>query len=96
LISVNAERVGTEVRVRVRDNGVGIAPEQIDRVFDMYAQGSANPRDRMGGLGIGLTVARRLIEMQGGSIAVRSEGIGRGTEFTIHLPRADDTSRNRA
>ena len=95
-ISVSAERAGMEVRLRVRDNGIGIAPEHIERVFDMYAQGSANPRDRMGGLGIGLTVARRLVELQGGSIAVRSEGPGRGSEFTICLPRADDTSRNRA
>jgi len=95
-ISVNAERIGAEVRVRIRDNGIGIAQEQLERVFDMYAQGSVSARDRMGGLGIGLTVARRLIEMQGGSIAVRSEGPGRGSEFIICLPRADDTSRDRA
>jgi PAS domain S-box-containing protein len=95
-ITVTAERIGTEVRLHVRDNGVGIAPEQLDRVFDMYTQGSANQRDRMGGLGIGLTVARRLMEMQGGSIAVRSGGPGCGSEFTLCLPGADDTSRNRA
>lgn len=95
-ISVCAERIGAEVYLRVRDNGIGIAPEQLERVFDMYAQGAADPRDRMGGLGIGLAVARRLVEMQGGSIAVRSEGPGCGSEFTIRMPRADDTFDNRA
>jgi signal transduction histidine kinase len=83
--------------LRVRDNGNGIAPERLERVFDMYAQEeAADPRDRMGGLGIGLAVARRLVEMQGGSITARSEGHGCGSEFTVRLPRADDTSRNRA
>jgi PAS domain S-box-containing protein len=95
-ISVSAERFGAEVCLRVRDNGVGISPEHLERVFDMYAQGTSDPRDRMGGLGIGLAVARRLVELQGGSIAVRSEGPGCGSEFTIRMPRADDTSRNRA
>jgi signal transduction histidine kinase len=95
-ISVSAERAGGDVFVRVRDNGIGIAPEQLERVFEMYAQGASDPGDRMGGLGIGLAVARRLVELQGGSIAVRSEGHGRGSEFVIRMPRADDSSRNRA
>lgn len=95
-ISVSAERFGAEVCLRVRDNGSGIAPERLERVFDMYAQEAGDPRDRMGGLGIGLAVARRLVEMQGGSITARSEGRGYGSEFTIRMPRADDTSRNRA
>jgi PAS domain S-box-containing protein len=95
-ISVSAERAGGEVFLRVRDNGIGIAPEQLERVFEMYAQGTSDPGDRMGGLGIGLAVARRLVELQGGSIAVRSEGHGRGSEFVIRMPRADDSSRNRA
>jgi PAS domain S-box-containing protein len=95
-ITVSAERFGNEVCVRVRDNGTGIASEQLERVFDLYAQGNVTARDRMGGLGIGLAVARQLIELQGGSIAVRSEGRGRGSEFSVRLPYGDDTSQNRA
>jgi PAS domain S-box-containing protein len=96
LISVSAERFGAEVCLRVRDNGAGIAQEYLERVFDLYAQGTSDPRDRMGGLGIGLALSRQLLELQGGSIAARSEGPGCGSEFTIRMPRADDTSRNRA
>jgi PAS domain S-box-containing protein len=95
-ISVTAEGLGADVCVHVRDNGIGIAPEQLERVFDLYARGAADTRNHMGGLGIGLAVARRLVELQGGSISVRSEGRGCGSEFTIRLPGADDTSRNRA
>jgi signal transduction histidine kinase len=95
-ISVSAEHFGTDVCVHVRDNGSGIAPEQLERVFDLYARGTADSRDRMGGLGIGLAVARQLVELQGGSIAVRSDGRGCGSEFTIRMPHVDDTSRNRA
>jgi signal transduction histidine kinase len=87
-ISVGAERLDGEVCLHVRDNGIGIAPEQLERVFELYARGTAEPRERMDGLGIGLAVARRLVELQGGSIAIRSEGPGCGSEFTIRITRS--------
>jgi signal transduction histidine kinase len=74
------------VDLRVIDSGIGIAPDMLPRIFDMFMQVHRS-RDRSAdGLGIGLTLARRLVEMHGGSIQVRSEGVGRGTEFIISLP----------
>lgn len=91
-ISVMAELSGTDVLIRVRDTGVGIEPEHLEHVFELYAQLSAGACSRGGGLGIGLAVARELMRLQGGSITVQSEGHGRGSEFVLSLPRADDTS----
>jgi len=86
-ISVIAERMPREVQVHVRDSGVGIAPEHLESVFELYTQASSSAESRMG-LGIGLAVARELMRLQGGSISARSEGLGRGSEFTISMPRA--------
>jgi signal transduction histidine kinase len=74
--------------IRVADNGRGIAPELLPRVFDMFTQGSRTLDRTDGGLGVGLTVAQRLTQMHGGTISVRSEGSGCGSEFTVTLPRA--------
>jgi signal transduction histidine kinase len=87
-ISVIAERTEGEVMVRVRDSGVGIAAEHLNDVFELFAQPASVPESRMGGLGIGLALARELMRLQGGTISAHSEGIGRGSEFTITLPRA--------
>jgi signal transduction histidine kinase len=89
-ISVMAETCGTDVLIRVRDNGVGIEAGHLEHVFELYAQPSAGAHSGKGGLGIGLAVARELMRLQGGSITVQSEGHGRGSEFTLALPRADD------
>jgi len=75
------------VTIRVTDNGRGIAPALLPRVFDMFTQGSLTLDRTDGGLGIGLTVAHRLVTMHGGSISVRSEGLGCGSEFMVTLPR---------
>jgi PAS domain S-box-containing protein len=76
----------TEAVIRVRDTGIGIAPEALPHLFEMFHQ-EGNILDRSsGGLGIGLTLAHRLIEMHEGRIAVRSEGLGKGTEVEIRLP----------
>ena len=85
-VEVEATRIDNTVRVRVRDNGQGIARDQVARVFDLFAQ-SERPIDRgQGGLGIGLTVVRSLATLHGGSASITSEGEGRGTEATITLP----------
>jgi PAS domain S-box-containing protein len=85
-VHVGADR-GVAV-LRVRDSGVGIDPGMLDKVFDLFAQAHTSEGDRRGGLGIGLAVVKRLVELHGGAIAVASDGLGRGSEFTIRLPRA--------
>jgi two-component system CheB/CheR fusion protein len=77
--------------VRVRDNGIGIEPELLPRVFDLFAQADTSSTRRQHGLGIGLTLTKRLVEMHGGTIEARSGGLGKGSEFIIRLPIiADD------
>jgi two-component system, chemotaxis family, CheB/CheR fusion protein len=85
-IAVTSERVGDEIVLRVRDNGLGIAPETLPHVFDLFAQGDTRLDRAQGGLGIGLTVVRRLVELHGGRVEAQSAGLGQGAEFTVHLP----------
>ena len=85
-IEVMARREGEQAVLRVRDNGVGIAPEMLPRVFDLFAQAHRGPARVEGGLGIGLTVVQRLVELHGGRVEVTSEGLGRGSEFRVSLP----------
>ncbi|MFI4982717.1 MAG: ATP-binding protein, partial [Nevskiales bacterium] len=90
-IEFAAEGSGAQVEIRVRDNGAGIAADLLPHVFELFSQGQ-RPLDRsQGGLGLGLTVARRLVELHGGSIAAHSDGAGRGSEFTVRLPAAEMT-----
>ncbi len=84
---LTVEPSGDDVELRVRDTGVGIAPELLDRVFDLFQQAERSLDRAEGGLGIGLTVARTLVEMHGGTIEARSGGAGRGAEFVVRLPR---------
>ena len=72
--------------VRVKDTGIGIAPQNMTHIFDLFAQGERSLDRAAGGLGIGLTLARRIVEMHGGQISARSEGSGRGSEFEVRLP----------
>ncbi len=81
-----ARREGDEAVVSVRDTGVGIAPEMQERIFDMFTQVRHVREHSPGGLGIGLTLTRRLIELHGGSVQVRSDGSGCGSEFIVRLP----------
>jgi two-component system CheB/CheR fusion protein len=83
---VSAEaRAGTAV-IRVRDDGVGIEKDLLARVFDLFTQAERSVARSQGGLGIGLTLVRSLVEMHGGSVEARSEGLGHGSEFTVRLP----------
>jgi CheY-like chemotaxis protein len=74
-----------EVAISVRDDGVGIDAEQLPRVFEMFVQLEAQ-RDHAGGLGLGLALVRSLVELHGGRVEARSDGIGKGSEFIVRLP----------
>ncbi len=85
-IGLTAERQGSDVAVSVTDTGVGIPPDMLPRIFDMFAQVDRSLERSQGGLGIGLTLVKRLVEMHGGSVEAKSEGHGRGSEFVVRLP----------
>lgn len=85
-IRVVAAQEGREVVLRVRDNGQGMPPELVPRVFDLFTQGDRSLAHTAGGLGIGLTVVRTLVERHGGTVAASSAGPGRGSEFVVRLP----------
>jgi CheY-like chemotaxis protein len=87
-VRVEARRDDT-IAIHVADNGRGISRTLLPRVFEIFAQGHRSLDRKDGGLGLGLTVAQRLVEMHGGSLTVQSEGAGCGSEFTIALPRSD-------
>jgi PAS domain S-box-containing protein len=90
-IRLRAQSRGAEVSVRVSDNGYGIPPLMLPRVFDLYTQADETLHKSEGGLGIGLSLVRRLVEMHGGTVSAHSEGEGRGSEFVVRLPlRAED------
>ena len=74
--------------IMVRDNGIGIAPAMLDRIFDMFTQGSTGPDWAAGGLGIGLALAKGIVELHGGRIEVRSPGLGAGSVFSVRMPRS--------
>ncbi|VTT98138.1 histidine kinase : Chemotaxis protein methyltransferase CheR OS=Polaromonas naphthalenivorans (strain CJ2) PE=4 SV=1: PAS_9: PAS_4: PAS_9: PAS_4: PAS_9: PAS_8: PAS_4: PAS_8: PAS_3: PAS_3: HisKA: HATPase_c: Response_reg [Gemmataceae bacterium] len=88
-IQLTAVRVGGEVAVSVADTGIGIAPEHLPRLFEMFSQVSSALERSQGGLGIGLALVRGLVEMHGGTVGARSEGPGKGSEFVVRLPVAD-------
>jgi signal transduction histidine kinase len=75
------------VEVRVTDTGIGMSAHQLPRVFDMFMQAAPAERTLYGGLGIGLSLVRRFVELHGGSVTARSDGPGRGSEFVVRLPR---------
>ncbi len=88
-IVIAAARCGDNVRVCVRDHGVGIAPDMLDQVFGLFVQQRQTLDRARGGLGLGLTIVRRLIEVHGGTITVRSAGLDQGSEFIVELPAHD-------
>ena len=85
-VSVHAGRRGDSFELTVTDTGHGIAPEFLPRVFDRFSQADASTTRRFGGLGIGLAIVRRLVDMQGGTIEASSPGVGQGAAFTVRMP----------
>ena len=88
-ISLGARREDGQALVSIRDSGIGLSPEECERIFDLFVQVDASLERARGGLGIGLTLVRQLVEMHGGRIRVHSEGLGRGSEFVISVPVAE-------
>jgi PAS domain S-box-containing protein len=91
-IELDAERQGSDVVVTVKDTGMGIPPDQLGRIFDMFTQIGQPVKKAEGGLGIGLALSKRLVEMHEGVIEANSEGPGKGSQFIVRLPILIDTS----
>jgi PAS domain S-box-containing protein len=85
-IELRLRRDGRDALLSVADNGIGIAPEILPRIFEMFMQGGRDPRGALGGLGIGLALAKNLVELHGGTIEAKSDGADRGAQFAIRLP----------
>jgi len=90
-IEVTARRDGDDALVAIRDSGDGIAPDQLNKLFDIFTRGERSSRRNQSGLGIGLALVRRLTEMHGGRVEATSEGVGKGSCFSVRLPL---TARN--
>jgi signal transduction histidine kinase len=85
-IWVTAEQKNEEIFIRVKDTGIGISGEMIPYIFDTFKQADQSRPRSQGGLGIGLSLARKLVEMHDGELQAFSEGIGHGSEFVVRLP----------
>jgi PAS domain S-box-containing protein len=92
-ISLSAGSQGAHARLEVRDNGRGIEPDLLERIFDMFVQGRPPLKRVAGGLGIGLALSRKIAELHSGSLEARSDGPGKGSEFTLRLPAARPEAR---
>jgi signal transduction histidine kinase len=87
-IRLTASRCGDSAVLRIHDDGVGIAPDQLEGVFSMFSQETQDARMRQQGLGIGLALVRKLVNLHGGQVTAESEGAGCGSTFTVSLPLA--------
>jgi signal transduction histidine kinase len=94
-IAVTAKARDTEVELRVQDNGVGMAPELLPRVFDLFSQADQSIERSDGGLGVGLALVRCIVELHGGRVEALSDGPGAGSEFVVRLPLLDEASIER-
>ena len=92
-IELAAERQGREVIVRVVDTGLGFPPSMLDEVFEMFTQVNRTLERAQGGLGIGLALVKRLVELHGGTIAALSPGLGEGSTFKVRLPLVEDNTK---
>jgi PAS domain S-box-containing protein len=87
-VALAVRQEGDQAVITVEDDGIGIAPEVLPRLFEIFSQADPSRERAQGGLGIGLSLVRGLVEMHGGSVAVHSDGLGRGSRFTVRLPLA--------
>jgi two-component system CheB/CheR fusion protein len=92
-IELGVEVDGPNARVRVRDDGIGIEADMLTRIFELFVRADASPSRPTEGLGIGLALVHRLVELHGGRVEMRSEGLGHGSEFIMSLPLADPAAR---
>ena len=92
VITISSRRENGEAVVSVKDNGIGIAPNLLAQVFDMFMQVDRSTRRSQGGLGIGLTLVKSLVNMHGGSVEAKSEGPGLGSEFIVRLPLVEEAT----
>ncbi len=95
-VTLEARRVDGHAVVRVKDDGVGIPKEMLDTVFELFVQSSRTLDRSAGGLGVGLTLVRGLVEKHGGTVSARSDGEGKGSEFEVQLPITERTSEKEA
>jgi PAS domain S-box-containing protein len=94
-VTLTVERNADDAVVRVRDAGAGIAPELLPTIFEPFVQADRSLERSQGGLGIGLTLVRKIIELHGGTVSATSAGLGRGTEFAVHLPPVGPPERRK-
>lgn len=87
-MTLTVKECGGEAMVSIKDNGIGIAPETLPKLFRMFSQDAPALEKAQGGLGIGLSLVKAFVEMHGGAVEARSEGIDRGSEFIVRLPTA--------
>ncbi len=92
-IQITLRREGEQAVVTVRDTGIGIEPEMLDNIFELFAQLDHSAARPSSGLGVGLTLVKRLAEMHGGTVQARSEGLSRGSEFEVRLPLLEEKAR---
>jgi PAS domain S-box-containing protein len=92
-IRLEAKQQNDQTVVTVSDNGIGITPELRSRIFEMFVQSDSSIERAQGGLGIGLTLVKRLVELHGGTVSAHSEGSGTGSQFVVHLPIAVEQSQ---
>ncbi len=92
-VELTVARDGDEMRMRVRDTGVGIAPEILPHIFELFVQAQRSLDRADGGLGLGLTLVRRLVQMHGGTVSASSDGSTQGSEFEVRIPVAETTER---
>jgi signal transduction histidine kinase len=89
-IDLRITRDGDDAVIIVKDHGIGIAPEMLTRVFELFTQGERAPERAQGGLGIGLSLVKQMVELHGGTVHAKSDGAGRGSEFVVRLPCLPD------
>ena len=95
-VSLEAAREGANACIRVKDDGMGIAPDMVDAIFDLFVQSNRTLERAQGGIGVGLTLAKSLVEMHGGTLRADSDGEGKGSTFSVTMPLVEARTDGRA